>query len=64
MKLLADYVLLAMFRETKEKQLDYLSERWFIQDGKANFVKLIPLSKNLNYYQEDSSTAKLPRAAK
>ena len=44
---------LAMSRETRGKQLDYLSERWFIQDGRANFVKLIPLSKNLNYYQED-----------
>ena len=40
--------------ETRGKQLDYLSERWFIQDGRANFVKLIPLSKNLKYYQEDS----------
>ena len=44
---------LAMSKETRGKQLDYLSERWFIQDGRANFVKLIPLSKNLNYYQDD-----------
>ena len=33
-----------MSRETRGKQLDYLSEKWFIQDGRANFVKLIPLS--------------------
>ena len=33
--------ILAMSRETRGKQLDYLSERWFIQDGRANFVKLI-----------------------
>ena len=45
--------ILAMSREARGKQLDYLSERWFIQDGRANFVKLIPLSKNQNYYQED-----------
>ena len=45
--------ILAMSKETRGKQLDYLSERWFIQDGRVNFVKLIPLSKNLNYYQED-----------
>ena len=42
-----------MSRGTRGKQLDYLSERWFIQDGRANFVKLIPLRKKLNYYQED-----------
>ena len=42
-----------MSRETRGKQLDYLSERRLVQDGRANFVKLIPLSKNLNYYQED-----------
>ena len=39
--------ILAMSRETRDKQLDYLSERWFIQDGRANFVKLILLSKNI-----------------
>ena len=38
-----------MSRGTRGEQLDYLSEKWFIQDGKENFVKLIPLSKNLNY---------------
>ena len=50
-----------MSRETRGKQLDYLSERWFIQDGRANFVKLIPLSKNLNYYQEDLIDSEAPR---
>ena len=45
--------ILAMSRKTRGKQLYYLSERWFIQYGRANFVKLIPLSKMLNYYQED-----------
>ena len=31
--------ILAMSRETRGNQLDYLSERWLIQDGRANFVK-------------------------
>ena len=53
-----------MSRETRGKQLDYLSERWLIQDGRANFVKLIQLSKNLNYYQEDLIDSEAPRAAK
>ena len=56
--------ILAMSRETRGKQLDYLSERRFIQGGRANFVKLIPLRKNLNYYQEDLIDSDLPRAAK
>ena len=42
-----------MSRETRGKQLNYLSERQFIQDERVNLVKPIPLSKNLNYYQED-----------
>ena len=50
--------MLAMPRETRGKQLDYLSERWFIQNGRANFVKLILLSKNVNYYQEDLTCQK------
>ena len=29
--------ILAMSRGIRGKQLDYLSERWFIQDGRANF---------------------------
>ena len=55
---------LAMSRETKEKQLDYLSERLFIQDRRANFVKLIQLSKNLNYYQEDLIDSEAPKSRK
>ena len=36
-----------MSRETRGKQLDYLSEkRWFIHDGRENFVKLIWLSQD------------------
>ena len=53
-----------MSRKTRGKQLDYLSERWFIQDGRANFVKLIPLSKNLNYYQEDLIDSEAPKSRK
>ena len=53
-----------MSRETRGKQLDYLSERWFLQDGRANFVKLIPLSKNLNYYQEDLIDSEAPKSGK
>ena len=56
--------ILAMSRETRGKQLDYLSEKWFIQDGRANFAKLIPLSKNLNYYQEDLIDSEPPRSRK
>ena len=56
--------ILAMSRETREKQLDYLSERWFFQDGRANFVKLIQLSKNLNYYQEDLIDSEAPKSRK
>ena len=53
-----------MSRETRRKQLDYLSEKWFIQSGRANFVKLIPLSKNLNYYQEDIIDSQAPKSGK
>ena len=53
-----------MSRETRGKQSDYLSERWFIQDGRASFVKLIPLSKNLNYYQEDLIDSEAPKSRK
>ena len=53
-----------MSRETRGKQLDYLSERWFIQYGRANFVKLIPLRKNLNYYQEDIIDSQAPKSGK
>ena len=53
-----------MSRETRGKQLDYLSERWFIQYGRANFVKLIPLSKNLNYDQEDIIDSQAPKSGK
>ena len=53
-----------MSRETRGKQLDYLSERWFIQDGRVKFVKLIPLSKNLNYYQEDLIDSEDPKRCK
>ena len=53
-----------MSRETRGKQSDYLSERWFIQDGSANFVKLIPLSKNLNYHQEELIDSKAPKSRK
>ena len=56
--------ILAMSRETRGKQLDYLSEGWFIQDGRANFVKLIPLSKNLNCYQEDLIDREAPKSRK
>ena len=56
--------ILAMSRETRGKQLDYLLEGWLIQDGKANFVKLIPLSKNLNYYQEDLIDSEVPKSRK
>ena len=56
--------ILAMSREARGKQLDYLSERWFIQDGRANFVKLIPLNKNLNYYQEDLIDNEAPKSRK
>ena len=53
-----------MSRETRGKQLDYLLERCFIQDGRANFIKLIPLSKNLNYYQEDLIDSEAPKNRK
>ena len=56
--------ILAMSRETRGKQLDYLSERLFIEDGRANFVKLILLSKNLNYYQEDLIDSEAPKSRK
>ena len=56
--------ILAMSRETRGKQLAYLSEKWFIQDGRANFVKLIPFSKNLNYYQEDLIDSEAPKSHK
>ena len=56
--------MLAMSGETRGKQLDYLSERWFIQDGRANFVKMIPLSKNQNYYQEDLIDTEAPKSRK
>ena len=56
--------MLAISRETRGKQLGYLSERWFIQDGRANFVKLIPLTKNLNYYQEDLIESEAPKSRK
>ena len=47
MKLLTDYIyyiilltgILATSRETRGKQLDYLSERWFIQDLRGEFCK-------------------------
>ena len=52
-----------MSRETRGKPLDYLSEKWFIQDGRANVVKLIPLSKNLNY-QEDLIDSEAPKSHK
>ena len=55
---------LAMSREIRGKQLDYLSERWFIQHRRANFVKLIPLSKNLNCYQEDLIDSEAPESRK
>ena len=53
-----------MSTETRGKQLNYLSERSFIQDGRANFVKLTQLSKNLNYYQEDLIDSKAPKSNK
>ena len=53
-----------MSRETRGKQLDYLSERWFIQDGRATSIKLIPLSRNLNYYQEDLIDNEAPKSCK
>ena len=53
-----------MSREARGKDLDYLSERWFIQDGRANFVKLIPLSTNLNYHQEDLIDSAAPKSRK
>ena len=56
--------VLAMSKETRGKQLDYLSERWFIQDGRANFVKLISLSKNVNYYHEDAIDSEAPKGRK
>ena len=55
--------ILAVSREIRGKQLD-LSERSFIQDGKANFVKRIPLSKNLNYCQEDLIDSEVPKSHK
>ena len=48
----------AMSRETRGKKMVY------IQDGRANFVKLIPLSKNLNYYQEDLIDSEVPKSRK
>ena len=53
-----------MSRETRGKQLDYLSERWFIQDERGNFVKLIQLRKTLNYYQEDLIDGEAPTSPK
>ena len=53
-----------MSRETRGKQLDYLSEIWLIQYGRANFVKLIRLSKNLNNYQEDIINSQAPKSSK
>ena len=52
--------ILVISREARGKQ----SERWFIQDGRANFVKLIPLSKNLNYYKEDLIDSEAPKSRK
>ena len=52
-----------MSRETRGKPSDYLSERWFIQDGRADVVKLIPLSKNLNH-QEDLIDSDAPKSHK
>ena len=34
------------------------------QDGRANFVKLISLSRNLNYYQEDLIDSEAPKSHK